>query len=218
MMAIDRKQIDAALSRQPTADQCRAIDRVLSARRRVAGMRAAAAVRAGDDSPWLVLRVRSGREIAVRDDLKTAGIEALVPMKLGPRLRRFHKEIPPKLQPVMIGYILVRCQLGNDAMAGLLTFEHVSGVLGGCDKPYLVDARHVNDFKEKADKGEFNHEVPHAAFAGVSRVAIREGIFAGRTADLVSGGGKGKGVAVVELMLFGQSTPMIMPLAFLAPL
>lgn len=218
MMAIDRKQIDAALSLQPTADQCRAIDKVLSERRRVARMRAAAAVRAGDDSPWLVLRVMTGREIAVRDDLEAANIEAIVPMKFGPKLRRFHKEIPPKLQPVMIGYILVRCRLIADALAGLLTFDHVVGVLGGCEKPYRVNAKRVNDFKEKAEKGEFNHEATWLAFAGVKRVYVREGVFAGHTGELISGGSKGKGVAVVELMLFGQATPMIMPLAFLAPL
>ncbi|WP_368649694.1 transcription termination/antitermination NusG family protein [Brucella intermedia] len=218
MMAIDAKQIADAITRQPTFEQACAIDKVLAERRRVARMRAAAANRVGDDSPWLVLQVMSGREISVRDALTASGVEVVVPMKMGPKLRRFHKEIPPKLQPVMVGYILVRCRLINDALAGLLTFDHVVAVLGGYDRPYLVDAKHVNDFKEKADKGEFNHEVPQSAFVGVKRVAIREGVFAGRTAELISGGAKGKGVAVIELMLFGQATSMIVPLAFLAPL
>lgn len=103
MMAIDRKQIDAALSMQPTADQCRAIDKVLSERRRVARMRAAAAVRAGDDSPWLVLRVMTGRETAVRDDLEAANIEALVPMKMGKERRRRNEKIPARAEPVLVG-------------------------------------------------------------------------------------------------------------------
>ncbi|KAB2764776.1 antitermination protein NusG [Brucella anthropi] len=218
MMAIDQRQIDFAISMRPTREQSDAIDRAQAECARIAKMRAATAVRAGDDSPWLVLRVMTGREIAVRDALTVADVEVVVPMKLGPKLRRFHKEIPPKLQPVMVGYILVRCRLINEALAGLLTFDHVVGVLGGYEKPYLVEATHVNDFNEKADKGEFNHEVPQSVFVGVKRVAIRDGIFAGRTAELVSGGVKGKGVAVVELMLFGQATPMIMPLAFLSPL
>lgn len=218
MMAIDHKQIDVAISMRPTREQSDAVNRARAVCARIARMRAATAVRAGDDSPWLVLRVMTGREIAVRDALMLAGVEVVVPMKLGPKLRRFHKEIPPKLQPVMVGYILVRCRLINDALAGLLTFDHVVGVLGGYDKPYLVNAKHVNDFNEKADKGEFNHEVPQAAFVGVKRVSIREGVFAGKTAELISGGAKGKGVAVVELMLFGQATSVIMPLAFLAPL
>lgn len=218
MMAIDRKEIDAALASTPSEEHCRRIDKVLAERRRVARARAAAAIRAGDDSPWLVLRVMSGREITVRDDLDAAGIEALVPMKMGPKLRRFHKEIPPKPQPVMIGYILVRCRILNEAFAGVLTFKDVVCLLGGYDAPYLIEAKHVSDFNEKALKGDFDHEVPQSAFVGVKRVAIREGAFAGHEGLLVSGGAKGKGVAVVEITLFGRPTSMIVPLAFLSPL
>jgi len=218
MMAIDQRQIDIAMASAPTDEQCRAIDKVLAERRRIARMRAAAAIRAGDDSPWLVLNVMTGRELSVRDELIAANIEVIVPMKMGPKLRRFHKEIPAKEQPVMVGYILVRCALNNNSMAGLLTFDHVVTVLGGCEKPYLVDADKVSKFNEKAQKGEFDHEVSQSAFTGVKRVAIREGVFAGIEAKLISAPAKGKGVAVVELVLFGQPRSMIMPLAFLTPL
>ncbi|WP_313026678.1 transcription termination/antitermination NusG family protein [Brucella sp.] len=218
MMAIDQRQIDIAMASAPTDEQCRAIDKVLAERRRIARMRAAAAIRAGDNSPWLVLNVMTGRELSVRDELIAANIEVIVPMKMGPKLRRFHKEIPAKEQPVMVGYILVRCALNNTSMAGLLTFDHVVTVLGGCEKPYLVDADKVSKFNEKAQKGEFDHEVPQSAFTGVKRVAIREGVFAGIEAKFISGPAKGKGVAVVELVLFGQPRSMIMPLAFLTPL
>ncbi len=218
MMTIDPRQIDRAMASTPTDEQCRAIDKVITERRRIARLRSAAANRAGDDSPWFVLSVLTGRELSVRDQLICANIEVIVPMKMGPKLRRFHKEIPAKPQPVMVGYILVRCQLNNASLAGLLTFDHVVSVLGGCEKPYLVDAYKVNKFNEKAQKGEFDHEVPQSAFTGVKRVAIREGVFAGIEAKFVSGPAKGKGVAVVELVLFGQPRSMIMPLAFLTPL
>lgn len=218
MMAIDQRQIDIAMVSAPTDEQCRAIDKVLAERRRIARMRAAAAIRTGDDSPWLVLNIMTGRELSVRNELIAANVEVIVPMKMGPKLRRFHKEIPAKEQPVMVGYILVRCALNNTSMAGLLTFDHVVTVLGGCEKPYLVDADKVSKFNEKAQKGEFDHEVPQSAFTGVKRVAIREGVFAGIEAKFISGPAKGKGVAVVELVLFGQPRSMIMPLAFLTPL
>jgi len=218
MMTIDPRQIDRAIASTPTDEQCRAIDKVIAERRRIARLRSETANRAGDDSPWFVLSVLTGRELSVRDQLIDANIEVIVPMKMGPKLRRFHKEIPAKPQPVMVGYILVRCQLNNASLAGLLTFDHVVSVLGGSEKPYLVDADKVNKFNEKAGKGEFDHEVPQSAFTGVKRVAIREGVFAGKEAKFISGPAKGKGVAVVEFELFGQPRSMIMPLAFLSPL
>jgi len=218
MMVIDRKQIDAALTMQPTADQCRAIDKVLSERRRVARMRAAAAIRAGDDSPWLVLRVMTGREIAVRDDLEAANIEALVPMKMGKERRRRNEKIPAREEPVLVGYILARCRIDCDSMAGLLTFEHVVSILGGYQSPLLVKAENVHCFNEKANKGEFDYERPVTVFIGIKKVRITDGPFVGLCGDVVTSVGGGKGNAVIEVNLFNQSVPMIMPLAILAPL
>ncbi|NKC48509.1 hypothetical protein HED54_09845 [Ochrobactrum anthropi ATCC 49188] len=40
----------------------------------------------GDDSPWLVLQVMSGRELSVREALGKENIEVLVPMKMGPKI------------------------------------------------------------------------------------------------------------------------------------
>ena len=193
------------------------LDRFIEARARRRAAITNAAIRAGDDSPWLVLRVMTGRELCVKNELESVDIEVLSPMKMGPKLRRQGRKIPPKLQPVMIGYVLVRVVMSNENYATLLGFEHVVSILGGYEKPYTVQSIKVNEFSSKADKGDFDHEVPHTAFVGVKRVKIREGVFAGIEGELLSGGGKGKGVAVVEIKIFGQPTPMIMPLAFLVP-
>ncbi len=181
-------------------------------------MRAAAAIRAGDDSPWLVLRVMTGREIVVRDELQAANIEALVPMKLGKERRRRNEKIPPREEPVLVGYILARCRIDCDSMAGLLTFEHVVSILGGYQSPLLVTAENVRCFNEKAGKGEFNHERPVTVFIGVKKVRITDGPFAGLCGDVVTSVAGGKGSAVIEVNLFNQPVPMILPLAILAPL
>lgn len=194
------------------------LDRFMDERKRRRAAIAKAAIRAESDSPWLVLRVMTGRELCVKEALEAVDIEVLSPMKMGPRIRRKGREIPPKQQPVMIGYVLVRVVLKNENYAALLGFEHVVSILGGYEKPYVVNAEKINEFNRKSEKGAFDHEVPHAAFVGVKRVMIREGVFAGVEGELVSGGSKGKGIAVVEVSIFGQPTPMIMPLAFLAPL
>lgn len=218
MMAIDQKQIDVAIAMQPTSEQANAIDKVLERRRRMARMRSAASIRASDDSPWLVLRVMSGREIEVRDALIASDIETLVPMKMGKEIRRRHYVIPPKKVPVFIGYIFARCLICNESLAGMLGFEHVLGVLGGNETPYLVSCQNVNQFKDKAEQGHYDYEVPQAVFRRGMKVRIREGIFAGFTGEVITGGHKGKGDAVIDISFLGRVTPAIMPLAILEPL
>lgn len=217
MMAIDQRQIDIAIASAPTDEQCRAIDKVLAERRRIARMRTAAAIRVADDSPWLIIRV-SGNELAIRDAMLAEKIEVNVPMKMGKERRRRNEKIPARPEPVLIGYILVRCNVVSDALAGLLTFQGVVSILGGYEKPFLMSAEKVSRFKEKADKGEFDHERPVSLFAGVKKVLIVEGPFAGMSGNVVTGIGGGKGTAVIEVELFKQAVPMIMPLAFLSPL
>ena len=139
-------------------------------------------------------------------------------MKMGPRLRRNRREIPPKKMPVMVGYMLARCPITNDAIAALLSFKGVSEVLGGYEKPYLVDAEKVRYFNEKALSGEFDHERPVSLFGHLKKVKIVEGPFAGFVGEVVTSVGKGKGTAVVEIQFMNQPIPMIVPLAFLSPL
>ena len=217
MMAIDQRQIDIAMASAPTDEQCRAIDRVLAKRRRIARMRAAAAIRAGDDSPWLIIRV-SGNELSIRDAMLADQIEVNVPMKMGKEKRRRNEKIPARPEPVLVGYILVRCNIVADALAGLLTFQGVLSILGGYEKPFLMSAEKAKQFNEKAAKGEFDHERPMSLFVGVRKVRIIDGPFAGMSGDVVAGIGGGKGTAVIEVELFKQAVPMIMPLAFLSPL
>lgn len=217
MMAIDQRQIDTAIASAPSEEHCRAIDRVLAERRRISRMRSVAAIRAGDDSPWIIIRV-SGNELAVRDAMLADNIEVNVPMKMGKERRRRNEKIPARPEPVLVGYILVRCNIVADALAGLLTFTGVLSILGGYEKPFLMSAEKAKQFNDKATKGEFDHERPISMFSGVRKVRIIEGPFTGMCGDVVAGIGGGKGTAVIEIELFNQAVPMIMPLAFLSPL
>lgn len=218
MMAIDQRQIDTAIASTPTIEQCRAIDKVLEERRRIARLRSAAAIRASDDSPWLVLQVASGRELLVRDALLGESIEVFVPMKMGPKIRRQGREVPAKEQPVMNGYVLVRCAISNECIAGLLSFDGVVSVLGGYETPFLVTAEKVILFKGKAEGGKYDHEHFHRKFLGVKWVRIADGPFAGSRAELVSGGAKGNGLVVVEVAVMGRPVAMTLPIAILEPL
>ncbi|MEN5297722.1 transcription termination/antitermination NusG family protein [Brucella sp. TWI559] len=218
MMAIDPCQIDTAIASSPTAEQCRAIDKVIAERRRIEWLRASAANRVSDDSPWLVLNVMTGRELSVRDELIASNIEVIVPMKMGPKIRRQRREIPAKQQPVMNGYVLVRCAIANECIAGLLSFDGVISVLGGYEAPFLVNAEKVILFKVKAEGGKYDYEHFHRKFIGVKWVRIADGPFAGSRAELISGGAKGNGLVIVELAVMGRPVAMTLPIAFLEPL
>ncbi|WP_247997425.1 transcription termination/antitermination NusG family protein [Brucella tritici] len=218
MMAIDAKQIADAFSRQPTFEQACAIDKVLAERRRVARMRAAAANRAGDDSPWLVLQVMSGHELSVREALEKENIEVLVPMKMGPKIRRQGREMPAKKQPVMNGYVLARCMISNECLAGLLSFDHVVSILGGYETPFLVNSEKVFVFRAKAEEGQYDYEHFHRKFIGVKWARVADGPFAGCRAELVSGGTKGNGLVVIEVVIMGRPVAMTVPIAILEPL
>lgn len=217
MMAIDQRQIDRAITSAPTDEQCRAIDKVLEERRRIARLRSAAANRVDDDSPWLVIRV-SGNEISIRDEMLEAGIEALVPMKLGKEKRRRNEKIPAKPEPVLVGYILVRCDLSYDAIAGILSFDDVHNLLGSYEKPLLMSADKVRDFNRKAEEGEFDDQVPVSVFSRHRKVRVIEGPFTNYVGEIVTPVASKSSTAVVEIELFGRITPMIVSLAFLQPL
>lgn len=217
MMMLDKRLIEQA--EHIDLSRCyKKSDRIISQRRiRDSGI-TKLSVRAESDAPWLVLKVMTGRELEVGEMLKVADVEALVPMKMGKKLRRRHQEIEPRLEPVFIGYLFVRCIISNDTMAALLGFNHVTGILGGYEKPYLVKAKNLLSFNKKAKDGHFDYEVPQAVYRRGMRVFVRDGIFAGSQGEIISGGCKGKGTAVVGVNFLGGLTPVIMPLAILEPL
>ena len=177
--------------------------------------RSDAAVKAGDDSPWLTLKVEPGREKAVKNTLDDEVVEALVPMRKGPELRRRGRVLPAVLTPVMICYVLVRCRVTDKALLGLKSFDHVRDVLGGCLNPRLVSAAEVKVFKMKAEEGAYDWEKPVAIFKRGWKVRLKEGPFCGFTATVVACRSDGKGDAVVEVDIFGRTTPITLPLALL---
>lgn len=181
-----------------------------------AGQMRYAAIRARDDSPWFVLRVAIGYELAVEKSLSEQGVEACVPMRLGPVRRRRHKEIPAQLMPVMLGYVLVRFVPSNEAFNALLGVDRVEEIIGGYERPHRLSAESVSTFLERAKRGEFDYERPVSLFQPGAKVRIVEGPFVSFEGRIVAGGTKGRGDVVVELALFGRAAAVLIPLAMLA--
>ncbi|MUZ65320.1 transcription termination/antitermination protein NusG [Agrobacterium vitis] len=192
------------------------IEEVEAARRRWLSLASRVVVA---DSPnlarWVCLRVMTGHEKAVERKLDGANIEALVPTRKGPELRRRGRIIPAIDLPVLIGYVLIRCVLSDVAMAGLKTVEHVIGVLGGWQTPMPIGDDFVNRYKDKALSGGYDYGRPGIVVRKDQVVKINDGPFAGFSGAVVSCPSGPIGDAVVELDFMGRITPVLVPLAIL---
>jgi transcriptional antiterminator NusG len=184
-------------------------------RRIRAEMLPAASLRTGADSPWFAVRVMSGREIAVNRALEEAGIEAVVPMRMGPEYRRRGRVIPASQIPVMTGYVLVRFFASDEAFLAIRGIEYVIDVVGGCLSPHRIPDAEVKRFKALADDGQLNWERPVRCFKKGEKVLVSDGPFAKFTGKIITCRNDGKGDAVVEMTLFSGTVPVLMPLAIL---
>lgn len=195
-----------------------ASDRTIANNRRQRRLLSESAVRQSSDAPWFAIKVKPGHELIVENTLRKHGVEALVPMRMGRELRRRHRVIPPAPLPVILGYVLVKCSKSHASIAGLLGVEHVIGLIGGNENPHLISSKEVNEFNEKAKAGYFDWERPASLFRIGYRVKVAAGMFSGLSGTIVSCRSDGRGDAVVELVMFGRMTPVLMPLAILSPL
>ncbi|WP_374828706.1 transcription termination/antitermination protein NusG [Paenochrobactrum pullorum] len=175
---------------------------------------AAAAVRLDSDAPWIAARVMSGKELILEKKLIECGIECFVPVRKGAEKRRNHKKIPAEMIPMMTGYVLIRCPISGEALHGILGFEHVINLVGGNEKPYLVQTAMVKLIKGKAQSGAYDWDKESTIQLNRGmRVRIIEGLFAGAVGMVVQAGKKGD--AVLEIEFLGGCVPALIPLAML---
>lgn len=189
-------------------------DKVAAAKRRREREIAAAAVRVDSAAPWVAVRIMTGRELELEKILTEHGIEVFVPVRKGPEKRKRHRVVPAEMLPLMQGYILVRCRIIGEALQGILGFEHVLNLVGGNEKPYLVQPEMVKLIKGKARSGAYDWDrESEIQFKQHMRVRITEGLFAGTEGRILSAGKRGD--AAVEINFLGGYTSALIPLAIL---
>lgn len=217
MLAVNAKQLNDAI--EIDLSRCEAkLDRRLAELSRERRLLSRAAMRASDDSPWMALKVLTGRELAVEKVLLAAGVEVCVPMRMGPELRRRGRVSPPQALPVLLGYVLVRCVVSSEAIAGLIGIEKVLGIVGGNETPWLMSVENIRAFADKAADGRYDWERPAGLFRRGMQIEIKDGLFAGAKGTILSCRSDGKGDAAIELMFFNGVTAALIPLANLNPL
>ncbi len=174
-----------------------------------------ATIRAGDDSPWFAVRVMSGREKAVKNNLDELNIESLLPMRKGPEYRRRGRLIPATMIPAITNYLMVRFIPKDEAFVALRGIEHVIDVLGGCSSPRYVPNEQVMKFKALADEGTLDWERPGIILKAGDKVQVTDGPFIGLHGIVVTSSDDGRGDPVVEMEIFGRMTPALLPIATL---
>lgn len=171
----------------------------------------------GRDAAWFCIIVATGREKTVQSMMLKAGIQACVPMRAGPQRKRRYRILPPTMEPVMTGYIMVRCVFSAYAARAIHAFEHVLGMVGGWDGRLPISDEKMNTFIEMADSGLFDWERPAALFRRGVVVEVTSGPFASFRGPIVNDNRVARGDAVVELTIFGRVNPVMIPLAILQP-
>ncbi|MBT9370289.1 transcription termination/antitermination NusG family protein [Rhizobium sp. CSW-27] len=163
---------------------------------------------------WFAVRVMTGRETAVEKQLLDMAIEALVPMRKGPDLRRRHRVIPGSMIPVIHGYVLVNMPADGVLLAGLSGLEHVISVVGGYETPMPITAEEVRRFKAMADQGAYDWSAPTGkSFRSGDVVRIYDGPFVGFAGEVISCRSDGRGDVVLVLDMLGGKVPVTVPLA-----
>lgn len=182
-------------------------------RERVSASKAAAL--SNGDSSWIIVQVAFGRETAVEKHMLDAGIEACVPMRMGPERKRHGKRIPPSLMPVFNGLVFVFCRRIGEAMRGVLSFDNVKKIVMDGEKavPFSTDA--LNNFKEMASRGEYDWDRNAGVFAKGDKVRLTSGPFVGYEVRIDAFAGAGNGDAVVSIPIFGKPEVFNMPLVML---
>lgn len=165
-----------------------------------------------DDYPefaaWFCFMVKPYAEFSTEQALKDVNIEALVPTRIGEEIRRRGRLIPGATLPVLPGYVLVRCVQSPSAIAGLLRFKKVIGVVGDPEKPYRVPDQIMARFIEKAADGGYDFTAPEPEIFDVGqKVRVIDGPFASFPGIVIDWDGL-RGRIRVEVSIFGRETPV----------
>jgi transcriptional antiterminator NusG len=181
-----------------------------------ANMLSMAAANQPGKKSWIVLQTMTGSEKVVENILEQAGVEALVPTKKAPDVRRRGRIIEGQERPVMRGYVMVHAVLSPAALNGLRRVEHVIGIVGGAERPWCADAKSVKMIKALSKKANAADETKVLPFELGERVVFREGPFYLLEGVVTAVDGE-KFDAQVEVMILGGHVPVHnVPLEILA--
>lgn len=171
-------------------------------------------VMADSHSGWFCLRVEPRREHKVNHILVDNDIESWVPCS---QPYEFVSRGRVKMvcdEPVIRGYVLVRCAKRQDAFLGLKAIKDVMEIVGGTCRPWRASDKDINLYRAMLAETE-DEEVERLTFHEGDPVKVRVGPFGGFDGRIVQ---VTKKRAKVCASVFGHQTEINMPLAHLIKL
>lgn len=213
MMAVDVKQLSEAV----VIDLSRCVakaDKVMADRRLERELLATASLDVVGDRQWFALRTLGSSEIDLCQRLVDSRVDAVVPVKQVPVMRRFQGGRGKVInKPVLSGLVFVNLVASNAAFAGLLRVRGVMAIVGKEGIPYPIGQREMNGFMDLAQVGAFDERNTPTGLQVGERVKIRVGQFADFV-GVLDGYAKGR-AARVRTMLFGRDLTVDVKLAHL---
>lgn len=167
-----------------------------------------------DQSGWFCLRVEPRREHKVNHILVDNDIESWVPCSLPYEFVSRGRVKTIRDEPVIRGYVLVRCAKRQDAFLGLKTVKDVMEIVGGTYKPWCARDEDINLYRAMLVETE-DEKVERLTFHEGDMVKVRVGPFDGFDGRIVQ---VAKKRAKVCASVFGHQTEINIPLAHLIKL
>ena len=166
---------------------------------------------------WFVVHTQSGYEKKVKQNLEARIssmnmeeriYEVVIPMEDVVEFRQGKKVVVPK--KMFPGYLLVRCELDDDAWYVIRNTPGVTGFVGQGNKPSPLPRRDVENFlslKDEADVEASKQRKPRLEYEVGETVRVREGPFADFTGEVTEINEDQMKVKVL-VNIFGRETPV----------
>lgn len=196
-------------------DRCYAAsDRQIAVSRRTQALLAAA----GMDEParrWFVIRLKAGMDEEAAQQMQRSGIEVWMPVVMVVPKRRSGMGKAPRAAQAKLalkGLLFARVAATDDAWAGLATVKGYLDLICNNGRPFAISDKDITLFKAfLADDPAAKAAVGKALQPG-DQVMVKSGPFRDFEA-LIETVDDERGRAIIEVMIFGRSSPVDVELA-----
>ncbi|HEY6532211.1 MAG TPA: transcription termination/antitermination protein NusG [Acidimicrobiales bacterium] len=166
---------------------------------------------------WFVVHTQSGYEKKVKQNLeaRTSSMnmeerihEVVIPMEDVVEFKNGKKQVVQK--KVFPGYLLVRCEMDDDAWYVIRNTPGVTGFVGQGAKPSPLPRRDVENFLQVKDEGEDaapKRGKPRLEYEQGETVRVKEGPFADFSGEIVEINEDQLKLKVL-VNIFGRETPV----------
>ena len=164
-----------------------------------------------DEAKWYALRVHSGLEKSIGENIRTASaapdlkgkiLEVLIPIEK--QIRRSGSKQIEKEVTLYPGFIFINMVIEPSTRYTIMNMDHVSGFVGSRTQPEAVPEEEIQNIKARMRRDSAKHKVD---FELGEMVQVIEGPFADSSGKIVDIDAE-KHQASILVHMFGRETPV----------